>query len=70
MALNDSCFDFVQATADAAEALAAAVHHYAAPDCPISYGTEIDALRLACVAVKQSPMTPSPARNCCGWPHQ
>jgi hypothetical protein len=45
MALSESCFEFMQATADAAEALAAAVHHYAAPDYPISYGIEIDALR-------------------------
>jgi len=58
MALNDSCFEFMQATADAADALAAAVHHYAAPDHPISYGLEIDALRRACAAVKESPFDP------------
>ena len=58
MALSDSCFEFMQATADAADALAAAVHHYAAPDHPISYGLEIDALRRACAAVKESPFDP------------
>jgi hypothetical protein len=58
MALSDSCFEFMQATADAAEALAIAVHHYAAPDYPISYGIEIDALRRACAAMKESPFDP------------
>ena len=58
MALSDSCFEFMQATADAADALAATVHHYAAPDHPISYGLEIDALRRACAAVKESPFDP------------
>jgi hypothetical protein len=55
LALSDSCFEFMQATADAAEALASAVHHYSAPDYPIPYGVEIDALRRACAAVKESP---------------
>jgi hypothetical protein len=59
MALSDSCFEFMQATADAAEALAAAVHHYAAPDCPIPYGVEIDALRRACAAVRERPYDPA-----------
>jgi hypothetical protein len=59
MALSDSCFEFMQATADAAEALAAAVHHYAAPGYPIPYGTEIDALRRACAAVKERPYDPA-----------
>ena len=58
MALSDSCFNFMQATAEAAEALAADVHHYAAPDYPIPYGVEIDALRRACLAVKESPYDP------------
>jgi hypothetical protein len=58
MALSDACFEFMQATADAAEALAAAVHHYASPDYPISYSVEIDALRRACAAVKESPYDP------------
>jgi hypothetical protein len=52
MTLSDSCFEFMQAMADAADTLAAAVHHYAAPDYPISCGFEIDALRRACAAVK------------------
>jgi len=58
MALSDSCFDFIRATANAAEALAADVHHYSAPDYPIPYGIEIDALRRACAAVKESPYDP------------
>ena len=58
MALSDSCFNFMQATAEAAEALAADVHHYAAPGYPIAYGAEIDALRRACLAVKESPFDP------------
>lgn len=58
MALSDSCFEFMQATADAADALAVAVHHYATPDYPIPYGPEIDALRRACAAVKERPFDP------------
>jgi hypothetical protein len=56
----------MQATADAAETLAAAVYHYAAPDYPVPYGVEIDALRRACAAVKSVRMTPHRAQNCCG----
>jgi Uncharacterized protein conserved in bacteria (DUF2321) len=48
----------MRSTADAAEALAAAVHHYAAPNYPIGYGAEIDALRRACAEVKESPYDP------------
>lgn len=59
MALSDACYDFLQATADAAEELAKAVHHYSAPDYPIPYGVEIDALRRACLAVKQGPYDPT-----------
>jgi hypothetical protein len=59
MALSDACFDFLQATADAAEVLAAAVHHYAAPDYPIPYGGEIDALRRACAALRERPYDPA-----------
>jgi hypothetical protein len=58
MALSDACFEFMQATADAAAALSAAVHHYASPNYPISYGSEIDALRRACVEVKERPYDP------------
>ena len=58
MALSDSCYEFMKATADAADALAAAVHHYAAPDYPIAYGIEIDALRRACAVMKESPFDP------------
>jgi hypothetical protein len=59
MALSDACFDFLQATADAAEVLAAAVHHYAAPDYPIPYGGEIDALRRASAALRERPYDPA-----------
>lgn len=59
MALSDACFEFMQATAVAAETLAAAVYHYAAPDYPIPYGVEIDALRRACAAVKERPYDPA-----------
>jgi hypothetical protein len=58
MALSDACFEFMQATADAADALATAVHHYSAPHSPIAYGVEIDALRRACAAVKDRPYDP------------
>jgi len=58
MALSDACFEFMQATARAADELAASVHHYAAPDFPILYGIEIDALRRTCVAVKENPFDP------------
>jgi hypothetical protein len=59
MALSDACFEFLQATADAAEVLAGAVHHYSDPDYPIPYGGEIDALRRACAAVKERPYDPA-----------
>jgi hypothetical protein len=59
MALSDACSEFLQATRDAAETLAAAVHHYAAPDYPIAYGGEIDALRRACAAVRERPYDPT-----------
>ncbi len=48
----------MQQTADAANVLSVAIHHYAAPDYPISYGIEIDALRRACAAVKERPFDP------------
>jgi hypothetical protein len=58
MALSDSCFEFLDAVAAAASALAKDVHHYASPDYPISYGAEIDALRRACMAVAEAPYDP------------
>jgi Uncharacterized protein conserved in bacteria (DUF2321) len=61
MALSDACFDFLQATAGAAEALAEDVHHYSAPDYPIPYGNEIDALRRACLALRERPYDPEAA---------
>jgi hypothetical protein len=61
--LSDVCFDFLQTTAAAAEVLATQVHHYSAPDGPFSYGAEIDALRRACLAVKQRPYDPEAAAD-------
>jgi hypothetical protein len=58
MALSDSCFDFLQAVSTAAADLARDVHHYSAPDSPIAYGSEIDALRRACAAVTGAPYDP------------
>src|ERR1700752_2508672 len=55
MALSDACFEFLQANAKAAEELATAVHHYATPGYPITYGIEIDALRQACLTVRERP---------------
>jgi hypothetical protein len=59
MALSDACFDFLHSVTDAANVLADAVHHYAAPDYPISYGGEIDALRRACAEFREHPYDPS-----------
>jgi Uncharacterized protein conserved in bacteria (DUF2321) len=61
MALSDACFDFLQATAEAAEVLAEGVHRYSAPDYPILYGNEIDALRRACLALRERPYDPEAA---------
>jgi hypothetical protein len=61
MSLRDACFEFLRANAKAAEDLAIAVHHYTAPNYPITYGVEIDALRRACLGVKQSPYDPAAA---------
>ena len=58
MSLSDACFDFLRANEKAAEQLAAAVHHYSAPNYPITYGVEIGALRQACLAVKERPYDP------------
>lgn len=58
MALSDSCFEFLSTIVTAADELSAEVHHYSAPDRPIQYGAEIDALRRACVALKEAPYDP------------
>jgi hypothetical protein len=63
MALSDGCFDFLRSPADAADVLADAVHHYAAPGYPISYGGEIDALRRACAALRERPYDPALGRG-------
>lgn len=55
MALSDACFDFLDTVAAAAEELAHSVHHYAHPNNPLDYGSEIDALRQACAAVARTP---------------
>lgn len=58
MALSDSCFEFLQAVGKAAEQLGHEAHYYSAPDHPLKYGSEIDALRRACVAAAESPYDP------------
>jgi hypothetical protein len=58
MALSDACFEFLHTIAGAAELLASEVHHYSAPNYPIQYGDEIDALRRACLAVRERPYDP------------
>jgi hypothetical protein len=58
MALSDSCFDFFEAVREAADALARDAHYYSAPDYPAQYGMEIDALRRACIAVRETPYDP------------
>lgn len=54
MALSDACFEFLEAVEAAARELAESVHWYSAPDYPLPYGEEIDALRRACLAVAAS----------------
>lgn len=58
MALSDACSDFLEAFGKAAHELAEGVHWYSAPDSPLRYGEEIDALRRACVAVSETPYDP------------
>jgi hypothetical protein len=55
MALSDSCFDFLAAVSEAAGEFAKEAHHYSAPDYPIVYGPEIDALRRAAAIVRDHP---------------
>ncbi|WP_144243590.1 DUF2321 domain-containing protein [Azospirillum argentinense] len=58
MALSDACSEFISEVDEAARRLAEAVHWYAAPGMPLSYGEEIDALRRACAKVDASPLDP------------
>ena len=58
MALSDVCFEFLRSVEAAAASLAEAVHHYSAPEYPLTYGSEIDALRKACAAVRAAPFDP------------
>jgi|tagenome__1003787_1003787.scaffolds.fasta_scaffold20920019_2 hypothetical protein len=55
MALSDSCFEFLQAVSNASKQLAEEAHRYSAPDYPIPYGPEIDALRRAAAVVAEHP---------------
>ena len=55
MALSDSCFDFLTSVADAAGQFAKEAYHYSAPDYPIQYGPEIDALRRTAAIVRDHP---------------
>ena len=58
MALSDACYEFIQDVDAAARRLAKAVHWYAAPNNPIGYGEEIDALRRSCAKVNASSLDP------------
>ena len=58
MALSDACFEYLEAHAAAAAALAKMVHQYAAPSNPLRYGAEMDVLRRACAAVSDAPYDP------------
>src|SRR5947207_159607 len=55
MALSDSCFTFLNEVAQAAGRLANEAHHYSAPDYPIQYGPEIDALERMAVLFRDHP---------------
>lgn len=55
MALSDSCFAFLTEVAAAADRLAEEAHHYSAPNYPIQYGPEIDALKRAAVLFRDHP---------------
>jgi hypothetical protein len=58
MALSDACSEFLRSFEAAAAILAEAVHHYSAPENPLTYGSEIDALRNACARVRAAPFDP------------
>src|SRR3954452_9628308 len=58
MALSDACFEFLETVASAAGELAQSAHHYSDPGGPFEYGTEVDALRRACKAFRDSPYDP------------
>ena len=58
MALSDSCFEFLHSVAEAAAQLGREAHYYSDPEHPIQCGTEIDALRRACVAAGEAPYDP------------
>jgi hypothetical protein len=55
MALSDSCFNFLNEVAQAADRLANDAHHYSAPDYPLKYGPEVDALKRAAVLYRDNP---------------
>ena len=55
MALSDSCFEFLNEVAQAADRLANEAHHYSAPDYPLRYGPEVDALKRAAVLYRDNP---------------
>jgi hypothetical protein len=58
LALSDVCYDFLVEFGEAAKKLADGVHWYSAPDYPIGYGEEIDALRRACRKAIEDPHDP------------
>ena len=58
MALSDSCFEFLEAFGTAARKLDEEIHWYSAPENPLRYGEEIDAMRRACMVVAEAPHDP------------
>jgi hypothetical protein len=54
--LSDECHQFLMSVQEAAERLAEAAHWYSAPNYPIPYGEEIDALRRAAARVAVEPI--------------
>jgi hypothetical protein len=58
MALSDACFKFLEKVREAAIELAQNADWYGAPDYPIAYGEEVDALRRACQRIMEGSWNP------------
>jgi hypothetical protein len=56
--LDDACFRFLLDTHAAVQELGRQVEIYGAPDNTIQYGSELDALRRACVDAQAMPVDP------------
>jgi hypothetical protein len=55
MSLSDACFEFLQAVENATDKLSNQAHYYGAPDYPIQYGPEVDALKRMAATVAEHP---------------